>query len=212
MNDMLFFQQLDRLNHDVVKLQNTLTAYGITDPTIYPDNFEKLGLDLALQAEAVACSTRTMVSKFMTDGRPQMIREVSKAHGIWIEQNKLGYEIIMPYLMTKRSGRHSVMFLLEPLSYALKQYTKKYPIERMKHAVIWFIYEYAEETPERHIRDYDNIESKEILDLINTHFLLDDGARFCELHYSMKRGKKNRTRVIISQDIGLYLCPESENT
>ena len=211
MNNMLFYQQLDRLKYDVERLQNTITVYEITDPSKYPENFEKLGLDIAMQSEAVACSTRTIVSNYMTNGRPHIVREAVKAQGIRVEEHKLGYEIIMPYLMTKRSGRHSVMFLLEPLSFALRQFVKTHYIKRMKHAVVWFIYEYAEDTPARHIRDYDNIESKEVLDLINTHFLLDDSARFCELHYSVRQGKKNRTRVFISQDIGLFLCPESEN-
>lgn len=210
MNDVLFYQQLNRLKYDMLRLQNSLTVYEIADSSKYPENFDQLGLDIAMQSEAIACSTRTIVSNFMTNGRPQLIREVAKAQGIRVEENKLGYEIIMPYLMTKRSGKHSVMFILEPLSYALRQFVKTHPIERMKHAVIWFIYEYAEETPMRHIRDYDNIEAKEVLDLINTHFLVDDGAQFCELHYSVKRGKRNCTRIVISQEIGLFLCPESE--
>ena len=99
---------------------------------------------------------------------------------------------------------------MEPLSYALRQYTEKHTIERLQHAVIWFIYEYAEDTPRRYIRDYDNMEAKEVLDLINTYFLVDDSGRFCELHYSSRQGERNQTRVIISQEIGLFSCPQKE--
>ncbi len=210
MSDVLFYQQLDRLKYDVSRLQNTITDYELTDSSKYPENFEKVGLDVAMQAEAVACTTRSIVSSFMTNGRTQLIHDVAKMQGIRIEENKLGYEIIMPSLMKKRSGKHSVMFLLEPLSYALKRFANTHSIDRMSHAVIWFIYEYAEDVPMCQIRDYDNIEAKEVLDLINTHFLVDDGGRYCELHYSIKRGKRNRTRVVISEDIGLFLCSESE--
>ena len=69
-----------------------------------------------------------------------------------------------------------------------------------------FIYEYTEDTPIHCIRDYDNIETKEVLDIINSFFLLDDGGAFCELHYSTRRGNRNGTRVIISSDIGLVSC------
>ena len=210
MSDMLLYQRLNRLKDDVLRFQNSICAYETTDAARYPENFEKLGLDMAMRAEAIACSTRNIASTFMTNGRKQLIHHVTDAHGIKVRQNKLGYEIVMPYLMTKRSGKHSVMFLLEPLSSALMQFIKEHPIERMKHAVIWYIYEYAEDTPARHIKDYDNMEAKEVLDMINSFFLIDDGGEFCELHYSIRRGKRDCTRVIISQDIGLFLCPNSE--
>lgn len=210
MSNLFRYQRINRLKDDVLRFQNAICAYETTDAARYPENFEKLGLDMAMRAEAIACSTRNIASVFMTNGRKQLIRQVADAQGIQVRQNKLGYEISMPYLMTKRSSRQSVMFLLEPLSCALEAFTKEHPIERMDRAVIWYIYEYEEGTPTRHIRDYDNLEAKEVLDVINTFFLVDDGGGFCELHYSTRRGKKNSTRIIISQDIGLFVCPETE--
>lgn len=210
MSNLQLYQRINRLKDDVLRFQNAICAYETTDAVRYPENFEKLGLDMALRAEAIACSTRNIASVFMTNGRKELIHQVSDAQGIQVRQNELGYEISMPFLMTKRSGRQSVMFLLEPLSCALEAFTKEHPIERMERAVIWYIYEYEEGTPTRHIRDYDNLEAKEVLDVINTFFLVDDGGDFCELHYSTHRGKKNGTRIIISQDIGLFLCPETD--
>ena len=210
MSDVLFYQQTNRLKEEVIRLQNAICAYQLTDAPKYPENFDKLGLDMAMRAEAIACSTRNIAGMFLINGRSQMIRKVSDAQGIRVERHKLGYEIVMPYLMAKRNGKHNVRFLLEPLSYALRQYTEKHTIERLQHAVICFIYEYAEDTPRRYIRDYDNMEAKEVLDLINTYFLVDDSGRFCELHYSSRQGERNQTRVIISQEIGLFSCPQKE--
>lgn len=114
--------------------------------------------------------------------------------------------MILPHLMPKRNHRNHTVFLLEPLTYALKEFTAAHPICRLEYALIWFIYEYTEDTPIHCIRDYDNIETKEVLDIINSFFLLDDGGAFCELHYSTRRGNRNGTRVIISSDIGLVSC------
>ena len=210
MSDLLFYQQTNRLKEEVIRLQNAICAYQLTDASKYPENFDKLGLEMAMRAEAIACSTRNIAGMFLINGRSQMIRKVSDAQGIRVERHKLGYEIVMPYLMAKRNGKHNVRFLLEPLSYALRQYTEEHTIERLQHAVIWFIYEYAEDTPRRYIRDYDNMEAKEVLDLINTYFLVDDSGRFCELRYSSRQGERNQTRVIISQEIGLFSCPQKE--
>ena len=182
MSDLLFYQQTNRLKEEVIRLQNAICAYQLTDASKYPENFDKLGLDMAMRAEAIACSTRNIAGMFLINGRSQMIRKVSDAQGIHVERHKLGYEIVMPYLMAKRNGKHNVRFLLEPLSYALRQY----------------------------IRDYDNMEAKEVLDLINTYFLVDDSGRFCELHYSSRQGERNQTRVIISQEIGQFSCPQKE--
>ena len=123
-----------------------------------------------------------------------------------MKEQPYGYEVILPHLMPKRNHRNHTVFLLEPLTYALKEFTVAHPICRLEYALIWFIYEYTEDTPIHCIRDYDNIETKEVLDIINSFFLLDDGGAFCELHYSTRRGNRTCTRVIISSDIGLVSC------
>jgi len=206
MNRLLFRQRLNHLHEDALRFQNTLCAYETTDAVRYPENFERLGLDMARQAESIACSTRNIVSIFQMNGREQVQSCAAEAQGITVKEQSYGYEVILPHLMPKRSHRNHTVFLLEPLTYALKEFTAVHPICRLEYALIWFIYEYTEDTPIHCIRDYDNIETKEVLDIINSFFLLDDGGAFCELHYSTRRGNRNGTRVIISSDIGLVSC------
>ena len=209
MNDPVLCNRINRLKDDVVRFRSAVCAYEVTDASRYPDNFEQLGLDMAMKAEALACSVRNIVSDYPKENRPRVLNAVSNAQGVIIREEYGTYEIIMPYLMPKRNSRNNVEFILEPLSYSLEEFCKTNRIERLEHAVIWFIYEYAEGTHARHIRDYDNLEAKEVLDLINAFFLVDDGGDFCELHYSTRRGKRDLTRVIISADIGLFSCPKS---
>lgn len=206
MNRLLFRQRLNHLHEDALRFQNTLCAYETTDAVRYPENFERLGLDMARQAESIACSTRNIVSIFQMNGREQVQSCAAEAQGITVKEQSYGYEVILPHLMPKRNHRNHTVFLLEPLTYALKEFTAVHPICRLEYALIWFIYEYTEDTPIHCIRDYDNIETKEVLDIINSFFLLDDGGAFCELHYSTRRGNRTCTRVIISSDIGLVSC------
>ena len=209
-NHPFLFDRINRLKADVARFQYVIYAYETTDYSRYPENFEKLGLEVAMKAEAIACSTRDIVSTLPSIGKKRTLLAAADAQGIKIEKRPFGYEIVMPGLMTKRDDRSNVPFLLEPLSYALDEFARKEMIERYDKALIWFIYEYADDTPARHIRDYDNIESKEVLDMINAFFLLDDGGDFCQLHYSSCRGERDCTRIIISPDICLISCLDRE--
>ncbi len=48
MNRLLFRQRLNHLHEDALRFQNTLCAYETTDAVRYPENFERLGLDMAM--------------------------------------------------------------------------------------------------------------------------------------------------------------------
>ena len=54
MNRLLFRQRLNHLREDALRFQDTLCAYETTDAVRYPGIFEKLGLDMARQAEIIA--------------------------------------------------------------------------------------------------------------------------------------------------------------
>jgi len=118
MNRLLFRQRLNHLHEDALRFQNTLCAYETTD-----ENFERLGLDMARQAESIACSTRNIVSIFQMNGREQVQSCATEAQGITVKEQSYGYEVILPHLMPKRSHRNHTVFLLEPLTYALKEFT-----------------------------------------------------------------------------------------
>ena len=203
-------QRVNRLNDDVVRFKNAICAYAMTDATRYPENFESIGLEMAMKAEAIACSTRNIVSVYPAGIRKKVLQTAVDSQGIQVNRTNTGFEIIMPGLMPKRSGRNNAAFIIEPLCFALEEFTKEHFIERYDHAMIWFIYEYGEDTPARHIRDYDNLEAKEVLDVVNTFFLIDDSGEHCELHYSTRRGLRDCTRIIIIADIGLFSCPKKE--
>lgn len=210
MSDMMLCNRLNRLKDDVVRFKNAICAYETTDAARYPENFESLGMDMVLKAEAIACSTRNIVSIYPAHSRKHMLSTATDAQGIEVKNTKTGYEIVIPGLMPKRNSRHNVQFILEPLSYALEQFCNRCYVERMDKALIWYVYEYSEDTPARHIRDYDNLEAKEVLDMINAYFLIDDSGEHCELHYSTRRGNRECTRIIISSDIDLISYPKME--
>ena len=202
------YDRTNRLKDDIIRLKNAVCAYEMTDAARYPENFEDLGIDIAMRAEAIACTARNLVGTYPASSRKHMMQAVTDAQGIEVVETKQGYEIIIPQLLPKRKGRHNAAFLLEPLSFALESFCRENEICRMEQAFICYTYEYAKGIPVRGIRDYDNLEAKEVLDVINAFFLLDDSGAFCELHYSTMVGKKNCTHIEIKRKDGQMLYPE----
>ena len=78
------------------------------------------------------------------NGREQVQSCAAEAQGITVKEQPYGYEVILPHLMPKRNYRNHTVFLLEPLTYALKEFTAVHPICRLEYALIWFIYEYTD--------------------------------------------------------------------
>lgn len=166
------YDRTNRLKDDILRLKNAVCAYEMTDAARYPENFEDLGMDIAMRAEAIACTARNLVGTYPASSRKRMLHTVTDAQGIEVMETEMGYEIIIPQLLPKRKGRQNVVFLLEPLLFALECFCQEKEIRRMEQAFICYTYEYAKGIPVRSIRDYDNLEAKEVLDVINAFFFI----------------------------------------
>ena len=75
--------------------------------------------------------------------------------------------------------------------------------ERIPHqyrdCVICFSQIYDRELPQRRIRDYDNLEFKQILDTLCTYVLTDDSGFFCDSYYTTQLGLKDCTLVSVME-------------
>ena len=58
---------------------------------------------------------------------------------------------------------------------------------------------YERELPQRRIRDYDNLEFKQILDTLCTYVLTDDSGFFCDSYYTTQLGLKDCTLVSVME-------------
>ena len=47
------YDRTNRLKDDIIRLKNAVCAYEMTDAARYPENFEDLGMDIAMRAEAI---------------------------------------------------------------------------------------------------------------------------------------------------------------
>ncbi len=133
-----------------------------------PEDFE--GYRRSLQdasglAERLACGIRDIRVETCFLPRAGVLREAAQTQGIQVEAEEHWHRILLPGLLPKKKAG-SCAFLTGPLSAALTEYGKGHPIQRLRRAVVCFRHLYSARLPERMVRDHDNIEVKQVLDVM----------------------------------------------
>ena len=164
-----------------------------------PEDFE--GYRSSLQdaaglAERLACGIRDIRVETCFLPKAGVLRETAQVQGIRVEAEEHWYRILLPGLLPKRKAG-SCAFLTGPLDSALADFGKANPIRRLQKAVVCFRHLYSAELPERLVRDHDNIEVKQVLDVIADHFLVDDNGLLCTNLYTSAMGDREGTEVYV---------------
>ena len=150
-----------------------------TDIQRYPDNYEVLSTDAALRAEKIACRLRHLIYSSTT------IRK--------------GDYLTSAGLLPKRKQRQNTEFLLDPFYFSLEQYAKEHPMPRFSDCVVCFTQVYDQCLPTRRIRDYDNLEEKQLLDVLSTFVMADDTGLLCDAYNTAALGEKDCTRISVME-------------
>lgn len=118
----------------------------------------------------------------------EYLQSASVAQGISIAYENGVLEVTLPGLLPKRRQRQSSEFLLDPLYFALEQYAKEQPLPHYRNCVVCFAQVYDQTLPTRRVRDYDNLEEKQLLDLLSTFVMADDTGLLCDAYNMLSAG------------------------
>lgn len=165
MNRALLSKRISSLLAEISRLSNALCAMNTMDLQRYPENYELLSTDAALRAEQIACRMRHLVYGFTTVQKHEYLTSAANVLGITITAQPGLVEITLPGLLPKKKQR-SAEYLTDPLEQALGQFTKEHLCSRFDSCVICFCHIYAVSGGRGRIRDYDNLEMKQILDVV----------------------------------------------
>lgn len=201
MNRETLSTRLLRIEEEIPKLSNTINAMKITDTGIYGKNYEALSMDAALRAERIACSLRNIIFASNFVNRTVLMEKTAKVHGITIRHEENFIEITLPGLMPKRTKRVNTTFLTDPLNASLEAYEKEHSLPHFEECVICFSHVFDRELSSRRIRDYDNLECKQILDTVASHVLTDDGGLLCNEYHTTEFGDRDCTILTIMSKI-----------
>lgn len=191
--------RLSRIEEEIPKLSNTISAIKITDTGTYGKNYEELSMDAAQRAERIACSLRNLIFAANLIPKPVLMVAVSKEHGITITHSTDLVVITLPGLMPKRTKRINTTFLTDPLHASLDAYTKEHTLPHFTECVVCFSHIFDRNLSARRVRDYDNLECKQLLDTVATFLMTDDSGLFCDAYHTTELGDKDCTMLTIME-------------
>lgn len=189
--------RLKRIEDEIPRLSNTISAMRITNTDAYGKNYEELSMDAAQRAERIACSIRNLIFAANLIPKPVLMQAAAKVHGIHITHTDRMVEITLSGLMPKRSKRINTTFLTDPLYASLEAYTKEHALPHFQECVVCFTHVFDQSLPSRRIRDYDNLECKQILDIAASFLMVDDGGLFCDAYHTTEFGDTDHTILTI---------------
>ncbi|MCC8026606.1 MAG: DUF6100 family protein [Clostridium sp.] len=197
MDRQIITQRITAILDDVSRLQSALYAMSTTDIQRYPDNYEVLSTDAALRGETIACRLRHLIYATTGIKKAEYLQSASVMQGIQVRYEDGVMELTMPALLPKRKQRQSTEFLLDPIYFALSDYADHHQLPKFRHCVVCFSHIYCRELPARRIRDYDNLELKQLLDVVSTFIMADDTGLLCDAYNTTELGDADCTCISV---------------
>ena len=106
-------------------------------------------------------------------------------------------KITVPAILPKRNSRDNTLYLARPLRSCLLRFQAKDPMERFERCVICIVHKYDEALGIRRVRDYDNIETKRYLDVIESMLLTNDSGLLCTVLQATKVSDRDCTEFYL---------------
>ena len=156
-----------------------------------------LSTDAALRSELITCRMRHLVYNSTTLRKAKYLTSAGIVQGIHIECTDRILEITLPCLLPKRKQRQSTEFLIDPVYFTLSQYSDSHKLPKFEHCVVCFSHIYSEKLSLRRVRDYDNLELKQLLDVVSTFVMKDDTGLLCDAYNTTEIGENDCTHISI---------------
>lgn len=160
------------------------------------EEFSRLTEELVAKTEKLTCMVRKLAVDSFVSSNETVMRKATEIQGIQAQKNGEVLEIEIPFILPKKKLRNS-KFISDPLFYVLNTKVQEDNFRIRERAVVCFVYTYSGTNTRLTARDYDNLESKKILDVIALFALQDDGAEFCDIFHKMERGEKDKTNIYV---------------
>lgn len=199
MDRKIISHRINDVLNNLARLNNNLYAMDSVDIQRYPDNYETISTEAALRAEKIACQLRSLLYASTSIPKEEYLAKAGAAHDIEITAENGILTIALPRLLPKKKSKQSSLFLIEPLGAALAQYTKEHPTPRFRECVVCISHVYDHELPDWCLLDYDNLQQKQLLDMIALYVMIDDSGLLCDAYNTSELGDKSCTRVYIME-------------
>ena len=165
-------------------------------PAPDPMQFAKTAESVALLSEKSTAHLRNMFFSVSNEPPIYYYPKAAEVQGIrvWAADNYL--RVLLPALLPDKKKRDGCKFLLLPLQAALVQ---SGPLPRFSDCVICVEHIYDHNLPITSVRDYDNLEMKEVLDIITLYCMTDDTGTLCDQFQTTRFSDSSCTIISVMQ-------------
>lgn len=174
----------------------TVRKINETDYNSEVKNFEYLTDRLEILSEKFACSVRDFARKTFVANRYEVMDKASEMQGIEVRKDGNVIIVDLPFLLPRKKGKEH-KFIGDPLWYKLEELSKSEDLKIREKAVICIIHTYDNVNKKARCYDYDNLESKKILDIITLFTLTDDAPEYCDIYQTVQLSNSDKTRILI---------------
>lgn len=154
---------------------------------------------LVRNAERNTVKLRNTTSRTMWGNTAPFYEELASALGISVEEETKWIKITVPAILPNRFSRDNGEFLTKPLRNSLIQFQREQPIARFRDCMICIVHGYDVALSMRRVRDYDNIETKRYLDVIEAVMLTNDSGLLCSVLQTTEIMDRDCTQFYLMQ-------------
>ncbi|MCD7884732.1 MAG: DUF6100 family protein [Lachnospiraceae bacterium] len=128
-------------------------------------------------------------------------KEIVNIHGITVDFADGILSVSLPALLPHRKTAYTD-YLYKPLSFAIRDWRKKrlgmlQEMPFFERATVCFYHDYDRNRDAKRIRDHDNIEEKQVLDLLAGYFLQSDSGLYLNTYHETRQADADRTRIFL---------------
>ncbi len=188
--------KLDNLKRQSCEHMATIKKLSETDYVNDEKNFNYLTERLQMLGEKFACCIRDFAINTYSMKRCEVYDNAAEMQGI--EINKEGNKIVidLPFLLPRKKDKEG-KFIGDPLRYKFEKMSEYQDLKFKEKVVVCIVHVYDNESRKARCYDYDNLESKKILDIITLYTMTDDSPQFCDVYHTVKFSDADKTRVIV---------------
>ena len=197
MERAILSQRIESILHEITRLSNTLYAMDNTNIEQYSDNYEMLSTEAALRGEVIACRLRHLIYETTSIKKPEYLTSAGAVQGISITEKDGVLEVTLPCLLPKKNKKQGSEYLTDPIYYTLSKYAQTHTLPKFRHCVVCFSHIYSRKLLSMRVRDYDNLELKQLLDVISTFIMEDDTGLLCDAYHTTEIGDYDCTRISV---------------
>jgi len=188
--------KLENLKRQSCEHMATIKKLCETDYVHNEKNFNYLTERLHMLSEKFACCVREFGINTYSLKRCEVYDNAAEMLGIEIckEGNKL--VIDLPFLLPRKKDKEA-KFVGDPLRHQFEKICENEELKFKDKVVICIVHVYDNVNRKAKCYDYDNLETKRILDIITVYTLADDSPKYCDVYHTVELSDTNKTRVIV---------------